>query len=170
MVERVLIVDHLKFSYEGLFNASELYSLISGWFFEKGWDWYEKMNDEIITPRGKQIHIVLEPWKSTSDYHVLQMRIKFNMIDVTEVEVEKDGEKVRVNHGVVRIYFDGYVKSDRFGIWTSKPFYWFLSIIFEKYFFKRHFRKLETWIASDVDDLHTRIKSYLNVFKYTYQQ
>ena len=51
MVERVLIVDHLKFSYEGLFNASELYSLISGWFFEKGWDWYEKMNDEIITPR-----------------------------------------------------------------------------------------------------------------------
>ena len=92
------------------------------------------------------------------------------MIDVTEVEVEKDGEKVRVNHGVVRIYFDGYVKSDRFGIWTSKPFYWFLSIIFEKYFFKRHFRKLETWIASDVDDLHTKIKSYLNVFKYTYQQ
>ena len=49
MAERTLVVDHLKFSYEGLFSAPELYNLISSLFFEKGWDWYEKMNEEIIT-------------------------------------------------------------------------------------------------------------------------
>ena len=32
MGERKLVIDHLKFSYEGLFNVSEFYALISSWF------------------------------------------------------------------------------------------------------------------------------------------
>ena len=71
MVERDLVIDHLKFSYEGLFNASELYNLISNWFYDKGWDWYERMNQEQITSAGKQIKLVLEPWKCVSDYYKL---------------------------------------------------------------------------------------------------
>ena len=42
MPERYLVIDRLKLSYEGLFNADELYSLIAQFFYEKGWDWYEK--------------------------------------------------------------------------------------------------------------------------------
>ena len=169
-MERYLIIDHLKFSYEGLFNASELYNVISTWFFEKGWDWYEKMNQEQITATGKQIWIELEPWKSSTDYYKLIMHIKINMIDIKEVEVEHNGEALRLNQGNVKITFDGYVLSDRKNKWAQKPLYWFLSIVFEKYFFRNHVEKLETWLKSDVDDLYHKIKNYLNVFKYTYQQ
>ena len=170
MAERTLVIDHLKFSYEGLFSAPELYNLISGWFFEKGWDWYERMNEEIITSSGKQIRLVLEPWKSSSDYYKLIIVIHLNMIDVKEIEVEQNGEKLKLNHGVVRITFDGYVVSDRKGKWNKKPFYWFFSQILERYFFRHHYEKLETWVKSDVDDLYHKIKDYLNVFKYTYEQ
>lgn len=169
-MEKKLVVDHLRLGYEGLFNASELFNVVSSWFFEKGWDWYEKMNQEQVTPKGKQVRIILEPWKSTTEYYKLFMKIKLHLIDVKEVEVEHNGENLRLNHGVVRITFDGFVGSDREGKWTSKPLYWFLSIIFEKYFFKSHYSKLETWIKSDVDDLHHKVKNYLNVFKYQYQQ
>ncbi len=169
MAERTLVVDHLKLGYEGLFNASELYNLVAGFFYEKGWDWYEKMNQELVTPTGKQIKLVLEPWKSSSDYYKLTVRIKINMIDVKEVEVEQNGQKLRLHHGVVRITFDGYVMSDRFGKWTSEPLWWFMSYMIEKYFFRTHYEKFETWIKSDIDDLHQKIKTYLNVFKYTYQ-
>ena len=168
MAERHLIVDHLKFSYEGLFSASELYSLIVSFFFEKGWDWVEKMNEEQITPQGKQIRLVLEPYKGATDYHKLLVKIKVNMIDVKEVEIEKNGEKLKLDHGVVRITFDGYVLSDRKNIWANKPFYWLLSYILEKYFYRRHYLGMERWIESDIEDLHQKIKSYLNVFKYTY--
>lgn len=169
MGERHLIIDHLKFSYEGLFNAAELYNVISSFFFEKGYDWYEKLNQEQVTPEGKQVHLVFEPWKNISDYYKLIIRITLNLTDIKDVEVEKEKEMLTVNQGLVRITFDGYVLSDRHGEWTSKPLYWFLSVIFEKYFFKDHLAKAETWLKNDVDDLHDKIKNYLNVFKYSYQ-
>lgn len=167
MGERHLIVDHLKFSYEGLFNPSELYEVISNWFFEKGWDWYEKVNVEQVTPSGKQIHLVLEPWKSVSDYYKLTIHCTINMIDLKEVEVEQKGEKLRLHQGLIRMTFDGYIISDRKGQWTKKPMYWFLSFILEKYFFREHFMKFEAWLQSDVDHLYHHIKNYLNVYKYT---
>src|SRR3989338_4003636 len=105
MGERRLVVDHLKFSYEGLFNLSELYTVISSWFFEKGWDWMEKMNQEQITSEGKQIRIILEPWKSSSEFYRISMIIKLNMIDVKDVEVEHKGEILRLNQGLVRMTF-----------------------------------------------------------------
>ena len=170
MVERRLVLDHLKLSYEGLFKASELYALIQSFFFEKGWDWYEQLNQEQITPDGKQIKIILHPWKASTDYHKISMKIKILMVNVKDVEVEHENKKLKMDHGVIRMTFDGFVLSDRNGKWTNKPFLWFLSIIFERCIFKSDFEQLETWIKSDVDDLHGKIKSYLNVMKYTYQQ
>ena len=170
MSERYLIVDHLKFSYEGLFSVAELYSVSSSWFFEKGWDWHERMNEELITPEGKQIRIVLENWKSTTDYYKLQVKIKLNFINVQEVDVKKENHTLKLDHGVFRITIDGYVLTDRDQLWKNKPFMWFLSILSEKYFFNKHFSKLEKWILSDMDDLYDKIKNYLNVYKYNYRK
>lgn len=169
MPERELIVDHLKFSYEGLFNPAELYNVINSWFFEKGWDWYEKMNEEQITPTGKQIYLVLEPWKSSSDFYKITIKIKLIMTDLKEVEVEQEGQTLRLHHGLVRITYDAYVIMDRFGTWTHKPLLWLFTIISQKYFFSDHFKRFQTWVESDLDDLNHKIKSYLNVYKYTYQ-
>jgi hypothetical protein len=166
MTELYLVVDHLKFSYEGLFDAGELYSVISSWFFEKKYDWYEKLNQEQVTPKGKQIRIILEPWKNVSDYYKLQIRVKLHMHDINDVEVEIDKQKVKLNHGVIRITYDGYLIADRHGRWNNKPFMWFLSLIFDKYFFKDYFRKFKTWVEGDVEDLHEKVKNYLNVHKY----
>ncbi len=166
MPERHLVVDHLKFSYEGLFNAAELYNVISSFFFEKMYDWYEKLNNEIITPSGKQVEIILEPWKNVSDYYKLQIRVKIHMIDVKEVEVEKEGQLLRLNQGLVRITIDGYVISDRKKEWTMKPITWFMAVIAERYFFKEHLDKFETWVKSDIEDLMYKTKTYLNTYKY----
>ncbi|HLD79594.1 MAG TPA: hypothetical protein VJA18_03465 [Candidatus Nanoarchaeia archaeon] len=168
MPERYLVVDRLKLSYEGLFNADELYQLIAQFFYEKGWDWYEKMNQTIVTPAGKQVRIVFEPWKNISDYYKLAVSIRLNMIDVKEVSVEHEGKSIRTNQGTIRIIFDGFVVSDRKGKWSEKPIYWFASILFEKYFFRNHYGKAETWMKRDIENLHQKIKTYLNSFKYTY--
>ncbi len=168
MAEKILVIDHLKFSYEGLFNAAELYNVISSFFFEKGYDWLEKLNEEQVMPEGKQIRVILEPWKNISDYYKITTRIKLNYTDLKEVEVEQEGQKLKLQHGVVRITFDAYVITDRKSEWARKPFFWFLSIMANKYFFKEHFEKAQTWITSDIDDLYNKIKTYLNTFKYTY--
>ena len=168
MVERYLVVDRLKLSYEGLFNLDELHNLISSFFYEKGYDWYEKMNQVIVTPQGRQMHIILEPWKNISDYYKLIVSIKINVADLKEVEVQADKSVIRTGQGSLRMIFDGYVISDRKNKWGEKPLYWFMSMMFEKYFFKEHYQKAETWLKSDVEDLHNKIKSYLNSFTHAY--
>ncbi|HLD00334.1 MAG TPA: hypothetical protein VJC39_01185 [Candidatus Nanoarchaeia archaeon] len=169
MPERTLIIDHLKFSYEGIFNPGELYNLIAGWFYDKGWDWYEKINQEEVTPQGRQITLILEPWKSSSDYYKLTVRIKMIMSDLKEVDVEHSGKNLRLSQGTVRLYIDGYIVSDRNGKWTKSPFYWFISYLIERVFNKSHFARMEDWIRSDVSDLYDKIKSYLNAFNYSYK-
>ena len=169
MAERKLIIDRLKFSYEGLFNVAELYALISSWFYEKGWDWHERVNEELVTSEGKQIRLVLEPWKSVSDFYKLEMHIMVHFINVKDVEIEQDGQVLNLSQGLVRILFDAYVISDRNGQWSEKPVYWLLTVLSQKYFFRSHFEKMEIWLKSDVDDLYQKIKNYLNVFKYTYR-
>lgn len=170
MATKTLVIDRLKLKYEGLFNFDELYSVIATFFFEKGWDWYEKMNEVLVTPKGKQIRIIFEPWKNISDFHKIATKIKVLVEDMKEVEVEHEEQKLRVNQGVIRIVMDGYVVSDRKDKWTEMPLKWFISFILDRYFFREHYKKAEDWIISDIDDLHQQMKNYLNTFKYTYRR
>lgn len=168
-MERYLVIDHLKFTYEGLCNAPEIFTLIQEWFYEKGWDWHEKTNQETTTPEGKQLYLVLEPYKNVSDYYRLMIKISLNFINLKDVEVELEGKNVKSQQGVIRMVIDGYVFGDRKKQWDSKPLYWFLGLILEKYFYREHFKRFELWLKNDVDDLYDRIKNYLNTYKYTYQ-
>ena len=101
--------------------------------------------------------------------------IKTNFIDIKEVEVEHDAVNLKINQGLIRITIDGYIISDRKNAWSFDPkdkksvFHWLFAMIMEKYFFRNHFAKFETWVKSDVDDLLNKIKSYLNTYKYSYQ-
>ena len=38
MAERVLVVDHLKLNYEGIFNVTELYQIVDTYLRDKGFD------------------------------------------------------------------------------------------------------------------------------------
>ncbi|MBU0470771.1 MAG: hypothetical protein KKA62_04095 [Nanoarchaeota archaeon] len=169
MPERHLIVDRLKLSYEGLFNFDEVYSVITTFFFERSWDWYERHNESAVTPKGKQMRLIFEPWKNISDFHKLTVRIKVHVQDMKEVEIKHGNQTLRVNQGTIKIIFDGFVVSDRKSKWIDMPFKWFIMLIFDKYFFREHYKKAEDWIKSDIEDLHQQIKTYLNTFKYTYR-
>src|SRR3989344_8232983 len=118
MAERFLVVDHLKLAYEGLFNSDELFNIASAFFYEKGYDWYEKLNLRQVTPTGKQIRIVLEPWKNITDFYKIIISVKMNMTDVREVEVEQDGQALKLNQGQVHIIFDAYILADRNDVWS----------------------------------------------------
>ncbi|MBS3165913.1 hypothetical protein J4444_02210 [Candidatus Woesearchaeota archaeon] len=169
MAGRVLVVDHLKLSYEGLFNAGEVYSVISTFFFEKGYDWREELNEEQITSEGKQVALILRPWKQYSDYFKSEMAIRVNFLNLKEVEVEREGETLKLQHGLVRIRFDGYIIADRSNEWNTTPIRWAFNFLANLYFYSGPRRAMVTWVKADVNDLHNKIKNYLNVFKYHYE-
>ncbi|MBT3298361.1 hypothetical protein HN385_05525 [archaeon] len=166
MPERRLIIDQQKFSYEGLFNPAEVYNIISTFFFDKGWDWYERNNQEMITPSGKQIKILVEPYKKYTNYYKAVVRIKLIFTDLQEVSVEQDGQELRLSQGLIKIMFDGYIVSDYKGQWADKPLYWFFVIVRDLYFFKNQHKQAEVWLTGDVEELYHKLKTYLNTFNY----
>src|SRR3989338_5988794 len=108
MAERELIVDHVRLTYEGLFDAKELYNIIDTYFREKGYDKRELRNIEQVKPEGKYVEIEWLPWKKTTHYIRNEIWIRLVMSDVKEVEVEKEGVKVKLNQGKIQIVIDGY--------------------------------------------------------------
>ena len=98
MANRYIVIDQLKLNYEGLFNFNEFYRMIEAWFFEKGYDKEERMNEEIHTLTGKVINLELRPWKKTTDYVRNVIKIKIHVSDLKDVEVEKDNALIKTNH------------------------------------------------------------------------
>ncbi|MBW3003978.1 hypothetical protein KY328_05825 [Candidatus Woesearchaeota archaeon] len=166
MSEKKLVLDHLTLEYNGLFDTNELYRLIDGYLSEKKYDKFEKRNIEQVTPSGKHIELELNPWKTVTDYTKLWMKITILMTNVKEVEVEKDGIKIKLNQGNVHIVFDGYVETDKENKWEGTPLFTFFRTIVDKYVIKRYVQSWENEITEDIMLLHSQIKGLLNLYRY----
>ena len=167
MAERDFVVDHMRLSYEGIFNVTELYKLIDNWLREKGYDKKEKRMAEKVAKDGKFIEWEMEPWKKITDYARIVIKLRTIMTDIKEVDIEVDGSKVKMNQGKADFIFDGFLETDYENRWESKPLYYFLRTLFDKYIFKPYTSGYYSNVIDDVNDLHTRIKSFLNLYRYT---
>jgi hypothetical protein len=166
MAEKKLVIDQLKLTYEGIFDLNGLYRTIDSWFYEKGYDKYEKKNFEQILPTGKDIEIEFLPWKKTTDYFKNILRIRLRMVGVKEIELEKKGITLKLQQGRIMMIFDAYLESDYEHKWDSKAIFFFLRTLFDKYIFRGYFAKAEKWLVNDLYQLHGRIQQFLNVHRY----
>ena len=166
MSEKKLVIDQMKLTYEGIFDLNGLYRLIDGWFYQKGYDKWERKNYEQVLPTGKDIEIEVLPWKKTTDYFKNIIRIRMRFVNVKDVEIEKKGAKLRLNQGRIMMIFDGYLESDYDQRWEDKPMFFLLRTLFDKYVFKSYFTKFEKWLVNDVYDIHGRIQRFLNLYRY----
>ncbi len=165
MGEKRLIIDQLKFTYEGVFDLPGLYKLMDDFFYEKKYDRMEKLNTEQVFPNGRSIKIETIPFKNITDYFNIHVRIRIYATELKRVEIEKDGTHLSLQEGKILLVFDGYVNSDRQNWWQKRPILWFLRTLMDKYVFKGHYGKAEQWLYSDVEDLYLRIKAFFNVYR-----
>ena len=166
MPEREVVVDKLRLTYEGIFSVSELYKLIDEWFRWKGYDKRENKNIEIVKPEGKFIEIELEPWKKVTDYAKNVIKIRIQMFDIRDVEVEKDNTKLKLNQGKVHFVFDGYLETDYEAKWDGKPIFYFIRTVFDKYLYKPFTTGFERGVKQDVMHLQGQVKAFLNLYRF----
>ncbi len=166
MAEREVLVDKMRLTYEGLFSVYEIYKMMDEWFEEKGYDKREVKNIESVFPEGKYIEIVLEPWKKLTDYAKSVIKVRIIFSDIKEVQVEKDGAKVNLNQGRAHFVFDAYLETDYENRWESKPTFFFIKTLFDKYFYKSYTSQLKAEVMDSITDLHSRIKGMLNLYRY----
>jgi hypothetical protein len=166
LAEKDYIVDKLRLTYDGLFSVRELYNLVTEWFEERGYDKNEKKNFEAVDADGRNIEIWMEPWRTLHSYVKRFMRVRILMSKVKDVEVEKDGVKLKLNQGKVQIVFDAWMQTDLESEWEGKPFYFFIRTTFNKFFFRPLTSGYEADLKGEVNALYGRVKSYLNMQRY----
>ena len=168
MSERRLVVDHMRLKYEGLFDLFEFYKLIDNWFREKAFDKRELRNQEHVRPDGKYVELILMPWKKISDYARHVIRIELRVFNLKDVVIERDGNRIKANQGKVDIIIDGYLDTDHEDRWEQKPFYFFMRTLFDKFVYRTYSTQYEELLIENVSQLHTLMKSFLNLYKYQF--
>ncbi len=166
MAERDYVVDKLRLTYEGLFSVRELYNLITEWYEENNWDKNEKKNFEAVEPDGRNIEIWMEPWRTMHAYVKKYMRVRIIMSKVKDVEVEKDGAKLKLNQGKVQMVIDAWVQTDLEASWEGKPFYFFIRTMFNKFFLRPMTSGYESELKADANQFYQKVKAYLNMQRY----
>jgi hypothetical protein len=166
MSEKRLVIDQMRLNYSGIFNLNELYKMIDGWLYEKGYDKYEKKNEEQVLETGRKIEIELRPWKKTTDYAKNEIRLRIFVDNMTDVEIERDGRKTKMHKGDIQMIFDAFLETDYEHRWENKPVYYFFRTLVDKYIFRIYTGKFIGNLVADTRDLHQRIKAYLNLYRY----
>lgn len=165
MVEKKILVDGLRLSYNGPFEVVEFYRFVEDWIQSRGKEKELKKKLEYSTPNGKKIEWNIEIWENIADYakSVVRMRALFN--DVKEVYIVKDKHKRKINAGQVLIIFDGYLETDLQGRWQQKPGFYFMRALFDKYIYKFWSEKHDEVVRKDVTELHTKLKEFFEMYR-----
>ena len=91
------------------------------------------------------------------NYAKVGIKLRVILTDIKEVDVEVDKTKVKMSQGKADFIFDGYLETDYEHRRDTKPLFYFLRALFNKYVFKPYTSGYQSYIMGDVNDLHARI-------------
>lgn len=166
MVEKRPVIEQEQVIYEGIFNLKELYQLFYDWMSDKGYVPVEKRVHESVTKTGKHVEVELEPYRKYSDYAKSVIRVHVTAHGVKDVETTVDGRKRKMQQGQVRVTFDSWLETDYEGRWETKPVFYVLRALFEKYVYTPFLSGFITGVRNDTLELKGQVKSYLNIERF----
>ena len=167
MGEKRLIIPNLTIEYEGIFDVKDFFALIDDWFKHHGYDKNEVKHVERTREKGKYIDYEILPFKEVGDYAQYEMDIRIEVKNMKEVTVKKNGKKFKLNKGSIVLTNDVFLMTDLEEQWESHAFLFFLRTLFDKFIHKRYTDRYISGLTKDTQELHTEIKSFLNLQKMT---
>ncbi|MBU1202017.1 MAG: hypothetical protein KJ583_05975 [Nanoarchaeota archaeon] len=166
MPETQIIIDGKKLSYEGLFDAKDLYTVIDQLMAQHTFDKDEFLNSEHVYQDSKQLEMELRPYKKFSDYVKGEIKIMITATDLKKVEIEKKGVKRKLYNGKVTVTFYSYLITDYEGSWEMKPFYYLVRMLIDKFIYKGYITEAKNQLITVTDEVYDEIRSYLNMHRY----
>jgi len=166
MTELRLTVDHLRLSYNGPFDANELYRNITSLLKEKGFDLETQKEFEHHTKDGKQIEWQLRPWKQISDNLRYLIKIRILISNYNKVDAVIDKKKVKIGSGKAEVYLDGYADLDQHNRWEYNPFLQFLRALYNNFIYKIYTERFEQRLTYDAHHLYNYIEQTFNMYKH----
>lgn len=163
MAEKELVTKE-KLDYSGLFNFSELYTFAYRWLdVEEDMGVVEKRYNEKIAGNAREIFIEWEASKKLSDYYKISFTIKFDIKDLSDVEVEIEGKKKKMNKGKVSVDIKAYLVIDPNGEWEATPFYRAMRDFYNKYIIPARIKARELKVFGTAVEFKDQLKAFLEM-------
>ncbi len=164
MGDNRIFVDNLRFSYEGPFQAQELFRTINNYFYDKGYDKKPLKEFEYHMPNGTFIEFQISPWKKITDYMRLEINIRILVSEMTKKDVVIEGQKRAVDNGKVLIVINAYTETDYDTRWEDRAMFQFIRVLYDKYFYKDYYQRYEYILTDHVNQLYALMQRLFNVY------
>jgi len=166
MAEVMIIVDHIKFEYEGIFDPKAFFRFVSSWFNERKIQKTELKNFEYHTPEGKAIEWETIYLKKITDYNRYLYKLRVIASGLKKVEVKVGKKNMHLSKGNFLMYFDGYIEHDYLNKWDYVPLFIFFRTLFDKFMYKSYTERFEQRLTQDMHKLYDEVERFFNVYRH----
>jgi len=153
-----------KLKYKGYFNFKDFYGFCYNWLTEElGMNVTENEYSEKITGPTKEVAFKWTCKSKVTDYFAFEIKLAFRILQLSEVEINKGGVKVKTNSGDITIKlkailikdYDGkFETSGRMKIWRG---------IYEKWIISQRVTQFEDKLTGMADDFLGQAKAFLDL-------
>lgn len=163
MAEKDEIAEQ-KVKWKGLFHFKDTYTFLYRWLEDEDYNIEEqKYLEEVEGGAKKKIEINWVAEKKLSDYFKIQLKLSWRILGMKDVEVEKDGERVKMNDASIEIKVKGVLVKDYESTWETNPLMKFLRGVYEKFIIEGRVEKYEKKVFGEVNDTTEQIKAFLAI-------
>jgi len=165
MVEKKFVVYDLRISYNGPVRIEDFYKEVEDWMRQKGLSKELKKKMENLASKGKKLEWTIECWKDITTYtkEVVRLRSFFN--NVREIEVRRNGKRIKTQQADVLIQIDGILETELSQRWEQTPLYYFIKMLVDKYIWPFYSGRYDGFPAADAHDLHKTLQAFFNLQK-----
>ncbi|MFH1311582.1 MAG: hypothetical protein ABIH65_04220 [Nanoarchaeota archaeon] len=150
--------------YKGIFSFKDFYKFCYDWVKEEiGLDISENKYEEKLSGDSKNIVVEWEGEKNLTDYFRFEIKVKFEISGLKNVEVAVGGAKIKTNDGSAKINVKGILVRDYKDKFEMSAFNKFLRSIYEKWVITSRIKEYEDKVAGFCDEFLSQAKAYLDL-------
>ncbi|MDD5191638.1 MAG: hypothetical protein PHH54_02045 [Candidatus Nanoarchaeia archaeon] len=150
-----------KIKQKAIFHFKDFYGFTYDWLVGEGYKVTEKVYSEEISGDAKKIEIEWEAKKKVSDYFRFVIQVRWMILGLKNVEVQREGKKLKMNSGQVELKVKGVLVKDYEHKWEDYPVWKFLRGMYDRYIIRSRIEQYEDKLKEEVEEFIAQSKSFL---------
>lgn len=159
---KINIISNIRLRHVGTLDLGEFYRWLNRWFTFEGYSVYEKQYIEKIESGGSKTYYIL--WdckKKKTKYFEYRFELRWLLVGVGRIEIQKGTDKVRVESGDFEIRMDtDLLMGPQTDDFLAKH-EWFRKA-YENFLIRGRIEEMRVDIYNKTNDLQEDIKKYFN--------
>lgn len=152
----------LRITQSGVFDWNLVYSTIQDWLFARKYDIDEKENTVKESQKGKEVTVKFACVRREDPYTSFKIDVDIHILYMKDIMVDNK----RLQHGDFEVIFKSDMVLDRTGSFDESKFTALLRRIYNNYFKREKIKNVEeTKLLSEVNELHSKTKEALELYK-----